>query len=150
MADGFITVDIQGLQGVEDALASAGPKLAKQALRKALKAGGDVLLKAVQNRCPIATADTPQRKAGELHDALTTKIQMSPKEEHGVIHVGVKYDKKDGSQSPAVYSRFVEFGSIHNPQPKPFFRPGFDSSKDAALEAFTEVLSEAVNTLGEK
>ena len=36
-----ITVEVQGLKGVEDALAQAGPKLAKRALRKALKAGGD-------------------------------------------------------------------------------------------------------------
>jgi HK97 gp10 family phage protein len=146
----FITVNILGLKGVEDALANAGPKLAKQALRKALKAGGDVFLESVTEKCPIAKEDTPQRKAGELRDALTTQIKLSAKEENGTVHIGVKYDKAEGNQSPAVYAGFVEFGSVNNPQPKPFLRPGFDSAHDQAQEAFTSVLKEAVDHLGDK
>lgn len=141
-----LKIDVRGLQGVEDALAQAGPKFARKAVRKGLSAAADVVLEAVKARTPVLVKGTPQRRPGELRDAMTKKIRMSPKEESGEVIIGAEYKKEDGSQSPGVYDKFVEFGSVHN-EMKPHMRPGFDESKDAALDAFVAVATEAVESL---
>lgn len=141
-----IKIDVKGLQGIEDALAQAGPKLAKRVLRKGLKAGGEVLLEAVKGLTPVATQGTPQREPGELRDAMAMKIKLSAKEESGYCIIGAEYKKEDGNQSPGVYNSFVEFGSVHGP-PQPHMRPGFDQANRRALDAFTETVREGVNSL---
>ena len=68
-----ITVEVQGLKGVEDALAQAGPKLAKRALRKALKAGGDLMVASAKSRAPLLKVATKRRQPGELRDSIGMK-----------------------------------------------------------------------------
>jgi HK97 gp10 family phage protein len=143
-----ITVNVEGLKGLEDALAEAGPKFARKAVRKGLNAAGDVMLEAVKARTPVAKEGTPQRRPGELRDAMTKKIKMKPKEEAGYVIIGAEYKKADGNQSPGVYDKFVEFGSVHNIA-KPHMRPGFDEAKDAALAAFVAVAKEGVESLND-
>jgi HK97 gp10 family phage protein len=142
-----VTVKIEGLEGVEDALSQAGPKLAKRALRKALMAGGQVLVDAAKDRAPVLKDPTSHRQPGELRDAITMQVKLSAKEESGTVHVGPEYKKSEGSQSPGVYGMFVEFGSLHNPRPEPFMRPAFDDAAPRAQEAFTEVIRDAVESL---
>ncbi len=141
-----IKIDVRGLQGVEDALSEAGPKIAKAALRKGLVAGGQVLVDAVKALTPVAKEGTPQRQPGELRDSMTMKTKLSAKEEKGYTVIGAEYKKEDGNQSPGVYDKFVEFGSIHGAA-QPHMRPGFDSAKQQALDKFTEVMREGVNSL---
>ncbi len=143
-----ITVQIQGLQGVEDALAQAGPKLAKASLRKALKAGAEIFTEETKTRAPVLAEATPRRKPGELRDSIDMRIDLSPKQEAGTVRIGPKYEgeRKD---SPGLYGMFVEFGSIHGAA-QPFMRPGFDSGKEQALESFTEEMKAGVETLGKK
>ena len=141
-----IKVDVQGLKGVEDALAQAGPKLAKRALRKALKAGGDLLVASARSRAPLLKVATKRRQPGELRDSIGMKIVLSAKQESGTVTIGPLKDKAKGKDSPGTWGMFVEFGSVHGPA-QPFMRPGFDSSSQAALEAFTEVIREGVETL---
>jgi Bacteriophage HK97-gp10, putative tail-component len=69
-----ITVEVQGLKGVEDALAQAGPKLAKRALRKALKAGGDLMVASAKSRAPLLKVATKRRQPGELRDSIGMKV----------------------------------------------------------------------------
>ena len=134
-----LTVDVQGLKGVEDALSEAGPKLAKRALRRGLLAGGTVMLDAIKPHVPVLS--------GALRDSLVMKVKMSPKEESGTVIIGPQFEKgADRNESPGLYGMFVEFGSIHGAA-QPFMRPGFDGSNVQALEAFTAVLSEAVESL---
>ena len=142
-----IKVDVQGLKGLEDALAEAGPKIARKIIRKGLNAASDVMLEAVKGLTPVLTEGTPQRRPGELRDAMTKKIKLSAKEESGKAVIGAQYKKEEGSQSPGVYDPDVEFGSVHNPVPKPHMRPGFDESKTRALDAFIEVAREGVDSL---
>ena len=137
-----IRVEVQGLKGVEDALAQAGPKLAKRALRKALKAGGDLMVAGAKSRAPLLKVATKRRQPGELRDSIGMKISLSPKQESGKVSVGPLKDKSKGKDSPGTWGMFVEFGSV-----QPFMRPGFDSSSQAALEAYTEVIREGVETL---
>lgn len=140
-----ITVNIEGLKGVEDALAQAGPKLAKRALRKGLNAGADVLIGAAKANAPVLKKGTPQRRPGELRDSITKKIKLSPKEESGTVIIGPEYKKADGKQSPGVYGFLVEYG-LHGPT-QPFMRPGFDEAHQAALDAFTEEMRQGVDSL---
>ncbi|HTF64548.1 MAG TPA: hypothetical protein VK638_17840 [Edaphobacter sp.] len=142
-----IKVDVQGLKGLEDALASAGPKIARKVIRKGLNAAADVVLDAVKIHTPVLTKGTPQRRPGELRDAMVKKVTLSAKEESGVAIIGAEYKKADGNQSPGVYNTDVEFGSIHNPVPIPHMRMGFDESKNAALDAFVAVAKEGVESL---
>jgi HK97 gp10 family phage protein len=149
-----VSVELKGLEGVEDALAEAGPKLARRALAKALKAAGAVLVREAKSRAPVAVKDTPQRRPGELRDAITAgPVRTSPKHERASLRVGPEIaakDKEDSAQSPGVYGKFVEFGSIHNPNKKPFLRPAFDAAAQAALDAATDVLAAAVPELKQK
>jgi HK97 gp10 family phage protein len=142
-----IKIELAGLQGVEEALAQAGPKLAKRAVRKALKAGGEIFVEAAKQRAPVAQRGTPQRRPGELRDSITMTTKLSPREESGTVHVGAEYKKSEGEQSPGVYGRFVEFGSVHN-QPHPFLRPAFDASVQEAQDAMTNVLRDEVGQIG--
>ena len=141
-----ITVEIQGLKGVEDALAQAGPKLAKRALRRALKAGGDILLASAKSRAPLLKEATKQLKPGDLRDSIGMKIALSAKQERGTVTIGPLKDKAKGKDSPGTWGMYVEFGSVHGAA-QPFMRPGFDTASQAALDAFTEVIREGVETL---
>jgi HK97 gp10 family phage protein len=141
-----IKVNIEGLKGVEDALAQAGPKLAKRAMRKCLNAGADALVAAAKAKAPILKEGTPQRRPGELRDSIVKKVKLSPKEEAGIVVIGPEYKKADGQQSPGLYGMFVEFGSEHGPA-QPYLRPGFDEANKPALDAFTNVMRTAVESL---
>lgn len=141
-----LTVSVLGLKGVEDALAEAGPKIARRVVRKGLGAASDVILGAVKDLTPVLKKGTPQREPGELRDAMTKKITLSSKEESGKAVIGAEYKKEDGNQSPGVYNTDVEFGSIHGAA-QPHMRPGFDASKERALDAFVIVAREGVNSL---
>jgi HK97 gp10 family phage protein len=140
-----ITVNIEGLKGVEDALAQAGPKIANRALRKGLNAAGDVFVDAVKAHAPVMKKGTPQRRQGELRDSITKKTKLSAKEESGTTIVGPEYKKADGVQSPGVWGFMVELG-LHGPM-QPFMRPGFDEANKAALDAFTTEMRAGVDSL---
>ena len=71
-----ISVEVQGLKGVEDALAQAGPKLAKRALRKALKAGGDLMVASAKSRAPLLKVATKRRQPGEGPRAAALDIHL--------------------------------------------------------------------------
>lgn len=143
-----LEIKLEGLAGVEDALATAGPKLARRALRKSLQAGADVFVREARSRAPVAVEGTPQRRPGELRDAITASpVRLSPKQDRASVRVGPAVTSgKDSSQTPGVYGKFVELGSIHNKK-KPFLRPAFDQAAPAALDAATEVLRASVQEL---
>ena len=140
-----ISVNVEGLKGVEDALAQAGPKIARRALRKGLNAGADAFIAAAKALAPVLKKGTPQRRSGELRDSITKKTKLSAKEESGTVIIGPEYKKEDGKQSPGVYGLLVEYG-LHGPT-QPFMRPGFDEANQAALNAFTEEIKAGVDSL---
>ena len=141
-----LTVEIVGLKGVEDALSQAGPKLAKRALRKALVAGADLFEAAAKKNAPILARASPNRRPGELRDAIDLTVKLSGKQESGVARIGIRRGKGNGSQSPAVWGSLVEFGSIHGAA-QPFMRPAFEQAKTRAQEVFTDEIRKGVETL---
>jgi HK97 gp10 family phage protein len=140
-----ITVNVAGLKGVEDALAQAGPKLAKRALRKGLDVAGDIFVDAAKAHAPVMKKGTPQRRPGELRDSIKKKTKLSAKQESGTTIVGPEYKKEDGKQSPGVWGFLVEYG-LHGPT-QPFMRPGFDEANKAALDAFTAEMRAGVDSI---
>ena len=140
-----ITVNVEGLQEVEDALAQAGQKLAKRAVRKGLNASSNVLLDAIRPKVPVLLKGTAQKRPGELRDSLVKKVKLSAKEESGEVVIGPEYKSAEGKQSPGIYGFLVEFG-LHGPA-QAFMRPGFDEAHTQALKAFTDVMRVAVDSL---
>ena len=142
-----MTVEIEGLKGVEDALSQAGPKLARRALRKALVAGAEQFEASAKKNAPVLTKATDRRQPGELRDAIDMNVKLSGTQESGVARVGIRRGKEKGSDSPAVWGSFVEFGSIHGAA-QPFMRPAFEQAKARAQEVFTDEIKKGVETLG--
>ena len=143
-----ITVKIEGLKEIEDALAQAGPKLARGAVRKALKKGGAVFLGRAKALAPVLAKATPQRKPGELRDAIAEVDRMDARKQQGRARIGLKYGKK-GKQDPGVYGLFVEFGT-KDTHAQPYMRPAYDEGRRAAESVFTEELRAGVPELGKK
>lgn len=141
-------VKIEGLQGIEDALAKAGPKLARSAVRKGLDKGGKVFLGRAKTLVPVLQKGTPQRQPGELRDAIAEVVTTNPRKQSGRARVGLKYSKK-GSQDPGVYGLFVEFGTAKMPA-RPYMRPAYDEARAEAQRVFTEELRAGVADLGKK
>lgn len=140
-------MDVQvnvSLNGLEEKLNQIGPKLAKAALRKALKAGAQILEDEVKIRAPV--------DSGDLRDSISTVVKISSKFENGRASVGPAYDTqlskqgKDTSQDPGVYGKWVELGLDSRNYPRhQFLRPAFDSKAQEAVEKFAEVLRDGLN-----
>lgn len=143
-----IKVELTGLAGVEDALASAGPKIAKRALRKALQAGANEFVQEAKRRAPVLVKGTPQRRPGELRDSIKSTVKLSPKQESGRARVGPAYTDK-GPDDPGVWGLFVEVGT-EDTKAVPYLRPAFDHAVKTALDAETQVLRDAVDDLKAK
>lgn len=141
-----VTVEVRGLKGIEDALAQAGPRIAKRALRKALKAGSDVLVREAKELAPILKEPDPRRKPGDLRDSIGAVIKLSPSQQSGTAHVGPLIDSKADSDSPGVYGLFEEFGTIDSAA-DPYLRPAFDAAAEAAKDAFAEEIIAGVESL---
>ena len=121
-------VQIQGLDGLLDKFEALDTKVAKQSLRKALKAGGDVFKQEIVTRAP--------QRTGQLKAEIASLTSINANEGTGAVSVGpLKH---------AFYGEFAEFGTRHQPA-KPFIRPAFDQKADDALTAFTDVLRDAVD-----
>jgi HK97 gp10 family phage protein len=138
-------VDVQGLKGVEDALAGLEPKLAKRALRIAMKAATEPIVASAKLHAPLLKGkETKWRRRGELRDSIIATIKTK---KHGITaKVGPARNKGEGKQSPGAWGLMVEFGSIHGPA-QPYLRPAFDETKDEAIERFTEVIRDSLPEL---
>lgn len=148
MADG-ITFKIDSSKF--EALLKAMPqRVARRAVRNALKAGGAVLLEAMKAECPVRTdAPTPGSDAlppGILKADLTTTVQVNTKYPPRVI-VGPTSDT-------AYVAWWIEQGFDHygggrkgkgtkgkHVDANPFLTRAFDSSIQSAVDAMISSLS---------
>ncbi|MCU5330627.1 HK97-gp10 family putative phage morphogenesis protein [Bacillus wiedmannii] len=107
---------------------------------KALAAGGEPIRKAIAERTP--RSDSPKKpsksepwRTGQ-HGADHIKVTKA-KLEGGIKTVKIGIDKAD--RSPWFYLKFHEWGTSKMPA-EPFIEPGFNSSKEAAIRAMTDIL----------
>ena len=128
------------LNGLEEKLEQLAPKLARRALRKGVKAVGDMWIAEMQGRVPVDT--------GNLRESIKAVISTKSrgKVASAKVAVGPSLDLKDprrktddSSQQPGVYGMFVELGTSKMPA-RPYMRGTFDATKDKAVQLFAEVL----------
>jgi HK97 gp10 family phage protein len=137
MSNAF-TVKVTGLDVVERRLKGLGPDISKKVLRNSVAAGARVVRKAAEGRVPVDT--------GTLKRSLYIKqIREESNPSKQTYYVGSRHGKKYQKKGlDAYYFPFVEFGT-EKMAARPFLRPAFESSKDAAANAIGEKLKQGVD-----
>lgn len=128
------------LNGLEKALQELGPKLARKALRKAVKQVGEMWESEMKARVPVDSGDLKDSikykitaKKGKQGEPSTMKVSVGP------AFGTTSRNEGDGSQQPGVYGMFEEFGTKKS-TPHPFMRPTFDATADKAVQIFVATL----------
>jgi len=143
MADG-VKMEVQGLKELERKLLEMSPKLAKNALRAAVAAGARVVAAEARKNVPV--------DSGTLRRSIYTKqIREESGDTQQTFYVGARQGKKEQAKKrDGWYFPFVEFGT-EKMAARPFMRPAFESTKDAAVQAVKTKLAERIDKLaGEK
>lgn len=153
MDDSNESVEVQGLDELAYKLDNMPYKFAARIQRTALQAGGEVFAAEERARCPVAPkASHPDSEPGEMRDAIQVKVKLGKNLDDSTCKVGPGYDKArfgqkgKTSHSPGVYVKFVEYGTA-TMNPEAFMRPAFDAAKEAAQEAYTQVVSDLIDLL---
>jgi HK97 gp10 family phage protein len=146
MPDNFVEAKIEGLDQIAANLHALGDDIERRILRKAVQAGINVMAEEVLARTPTDT--------GLLKQSIQTTVKVEKEGGAAIGAVGF------GWQSHI--ARWIEFGHRivgHKPNKKdtgkhvparPFMRPGFDASKNKAVEAFTETMREEIEKAASK
>jgi HK97 gp10 family phage protein len=136
------TVKIEGLKGIEDALAQFAPKLVKKSFREAAKAATAPQIRAAKALAPLLKKPHKGRRPGELRDSIGGTVTLSKR---GVrARVGPRRVKGESNQTPGAWGLMVEVGSIHGAA-QPYLRPAFDQTTGEAVDAFAGVLRALVD-----
>lgn len=149
---------ILGGRALDDALKTLAPKIQKNIMRSALRAGANVIKKEAKQEVPVRSG------------ALRKSLKVSTKSKNGTVTAVLKADSR-----VAPHAHLVEFGTrphkikprngealridghvvseIDHPgsRPKPFLRPSFDSKAPQAVVAVAEQIrkrltAEGINT----
>jgi HK97 gp10 family phage protein len=123
-----VTVKIEGLKELEDALLNQAPKDVRKAVRNVLKDAGAWMAAQMAAVAP--------RRTGFLAMHIVSKVSISSKKDQATVSVGPSSD--------AWYSQFEEFGSVHNRPPQPFIRRTFEQSAEAWLDKVVSGLKSAL------
>jgi HK97 gp10 family phage protein len=146
-------VTIRGLKELDAVLAALPRKLERNVLNGALRAAGNTVAKEIRGRAPVGS-DDPHPKYGRLKDNIRVRMVRSARR----FAVGT---------GRAFWAKFVEFGTAARrirkkkvmsdgkvfygtdvaPMPaRPFFRPGWDASKQRALKNLVERLRRGIES----
>ena len=115
---------------------------------KVLEAGGDVVLeKAKSNLRAVIGRGTKaeSRSTGELVRALGKTQARQDRNGNWNLKIGFSEPRRGGG-SNAKIANILEYGK-HGQPPKPFLKPAKIQTKDAALEAMTQKLTDEVNSV---
>jgi len=130
------------LNGCDQKLKDVGPKLARRAMRKALKAVGVMWMADLKAKVPVLT--------DELRDSIGVKIRTRKYGRVGSVTVGPTWGDGETEESPGLYGKFVEFGTKVADYPKqPFMRPVFDATQDKAVEMFADILRDELGQIAD-
>ncbi len=146
---GVQDVEIVGLEDLERRMTEFAPQFNRACIRRGVDAGAAVLVGAAKGFAPTLKphTSTSKREPGELRDAIEAipdPVDANNPSRTGST-VSPTYTKSDGPDSPGVWGKFVEYGSVHNPQPEPFLRPAIDGS---GMEAIDVCIAEVGAALG--
>ncbi|WP_144499613.1 HK97-gp10 family putative phage morphogenesis protein [Bacillus sp. FDAARGOS_235] len=137
MADGVDLLGFDRLMSDLEQMGLRGEKIED----KALAAGGEQIRKAIAERSEPRSSSPKKPSKSEpwrTGQHLLDNIRVTKaRKEDGVKTIKIGIDKAD--RSPYFYGKFLEWGTSKMPA-QPFIEPGFNSSKEAAIRAMTDIL----------
>ncbi|EJR56710.1 HK97 gp10 family phage protein [Bacillus cereus VD115] len=137
MADGVDLLGFDRLMSELEQMGLRGEKIED----KALAAGGEQIRKAIAERSEPRSSSPKKPSKSEpwrTGQHLLDNIRVTKaRKEDGVKTIKIGIDKAD--RSPYFYGKFLEWGTSKMPA-QPFIEPGFNSSKEAAIRAMTDIL----------
>ena len=144
------TIKIEGLRELQRNLAKLSGPEHKRATKQALIAGARVIKGAVKAKAAQqpTLADAPYRiddriiSPGEIARQVVVTKAWDANDGSSGVAVGVKSTKANGYIGRI--ASFNEFGTTLM-SPQPFMRPGFESSKEAALGAIVAALRDGLD-----
>lgn len=116
-----VKMELEGIENLIDEVEKLG-KQGSKIENKALKGAGEVVKDSIVREVPVRT--------GKLKKSISVS---GIKREGGEPYVQV------GPGKDGWYGKFVEFGTVKM-KAKPFMEPGYENSKDAALDTIQEEL----------
>lgn len=160
-----ITVKVEGLSELKAALEELPKAVGNNVLRQ-------VLLDRAQPIADLAKAKAPVGRTGRLRDSIMVQSLgsggsgkaafaaamsggASRAEAGKAAHAansaaGNSAMVAIGPSRKAFYAHLVEFGSIHNPVPRPFMRPAWDSAKGSILNNLASELWAEIKKAADK
>jgi HK97 gp10 family phage protein len=123
-----VTVKIEGLKELEEALLVKAPGDVRKAVRPVLKEAGVWMAAQIAAVAP--------RRSGFLATHIVSKVGISARNDEATVSVGPSRD--------AWYAQFEEFGSVHNRPPQPFIRRTFETYSEAWLDLVITKLKAAL------
>lgn len=134
---------LEGVQEMERTLKLLPEKVAERELRRALRAGGRVVRKAVIDSAPRSGSSAEKRRKrstsgkdyGALHENIrvTTRTKGKRNSAEVAVHTG-----------NAFWGLFLEFGTVKMAA-RPFFTPAWDRSAPEALNKIGETLARGID-----
>lgn len=147
--------NILGGRALDDALKTLSPKIEKNIMRSALRAGVNVIKNEAKQEVPVRTG------------TLRKSLKVSTRSKNGTVTAVLKADSR-----VAPHAHLVEFGTrphkikprngdalvigghvvadVEHPgaRPKPFLRPSFDSKAPQAIAAVAEQIRKRLTAQG--
>lgn len=153
---GSLTVKIEGLSQLQQAMQALGKKTSNRIAAKAMRKGGAIIRDKARANVPVLKESTPYRKAGTLKKAIQsrTKVGKDGKTQTYVWVKGLSTKQvlkfkgktgKSGAFNPRdpFYWRFVEFGTSKMPA-RPFMRTAFAAEKERATSEIITTLRDEI------
>lgn len=143
--------NVKGGDALAKALLELAPKIEKNILRGAVRAGSVVIQKEAQSRAPVLQSPDPRRKPGTLKNAIKVRGARIVRGKGVVGGVMVRalsaaqisrFKKKKGQAGASnpddpFYANFVEFGTVKM-APRPFMRPALSSKAQTAIDTVAQ------------
>jgi HK97 gp10 family phage protein len=146
-----MSISVKFSSDVEGALSRLGEAMGERALRAAAFEGSDIIRDEVVQRAPVLTgllkSDVLVKRLEEKSDGnqrqtyLITVRTGSKKYTNNRRNRQKNRAGKSFQVTAAFYWRFIEFGTSKMAA-KPFMRPAFDSTKQAARQAIRDKLAD--------
>lgn len=141
MPNNVVTVEVKGLDEIEQKLYDLPAKFARRAMREAIRPAVEIWRVAIQ-----AWAQTGKYATGFMASHVGVKIKTSSREEAGTGMVGFTTEQNTSRHAEHIPSAanealWKEFGTVKQPA-QPGMRPAFDAHAPAVLETFTNKLKE--------
>jgi HK97 gp10 family phage protein len=126
-----VTVKVEGLSELKDAIEALPKATGKAVMRRVLMARAKTVAEAAKGNVPV--------ESGQLRDSITASTRLSKRQKRDAQETA-SYVEVYAGPGPLPYAHLVEYGSVHNPKPRPFMRPAWDAVKGTMLTTIKDDL----------